>query len=124
LPSGGICAPDENEVESILPHEANVTTNGLVPEAVFPRVVTVNGANVAPGGTDTTILEAEAELIAALTPPNRTTLLSGTGLKFVPDMVTLVPIAPDCGLTEVIVAMSVGTPKPSTRTVSGDPAAP
>jgi hypothetical protein len=58
---------------------------------------------VAPGGTVVVILVAEDEDTVATVPLKRTIFSSAVRLKFVPDIVTVVPTAPEPGVKDVIV---------------------
>ena len=82
-----------------------VTEKGEVEYEVKPVVtfVTVMGWHVAPVGTRTLSEVEVADVTFALTAPNHTTLFAGVVLKFVPVIVTVVPIGPEVGVKEVIV---------------------
>ena len=81
----------------------NVTSNDLLEYAVRPFAVTVTGWYVVPIGTVTVNEVVEADVTGAFTAPKYTMLAAGTGLKFVPVMVTIVPIGPEVGVKEVMV---------------------
>ena len=81
----------------------NVTTKGTVEYAVRLFVVTVIGEYVAPVGTVTVSDDALAAVTVAFTAPKYTILLAGVVLKFVPEIVTDMPIAPEVGLKDVMV---------------------
>jgi hypothetical protein len=81
-----------------------VTIKSVVLVPVPANVVTEIGPVVAPVGTVTVRLVADATVgVAASTPLNFTVLLAATGSKFVPVMVTVVPMGPEIGLKDVIV---------------------
>ena len=73
---------------------------GDVPDNRVSRLRTVTGSHVVPGGTRTKRVEGDDESTMAFTAPKYTTFLAGTGLKFVPEIVTLVPIGPADGAKE------------------------
>ena len=64
----------------------------------------------APEGTVTVKLVAVAAVTVAWVVPNRTTLLAGVVLKFVPVMVTVVPTGPLVGVK----LLMVGNPSENT----------
>jgi hypothetical protein len=64
--------------------------------------VTVIGAYVAPVGTITLSEVVEAVVTTAFTAPKYTTLFAAVVLKFVPVIVTVVPMGPEVGEKEVI----------------------
>jgi hypothetical protein len=70
---------------------------------VTPLTVTEITPVVAPAGTVTLMLLAVEEVTVAVVPLNRTTLLAGVVLKFVPEIITEAPTAPLDGLNPVIV---------------------
>lgn len=71
------------------------------------ELVTVIVPVVAPAGTVTVKLVAEArEGEAAGTPLKATALLAATGSKPVPEMVTVVPIGPEVGAKEVMAGIA------------------
>jgi hypothetical protein len=98
-----------NDELVISPPPGKVTINGAEEYAVSPVVilVTVIGAYVAPTGTVTVRDIEEAELTDAFVAPKKTTLLPAVVLKFVPVIVTVVPIEPDAGENDVIVGCAV-----------------
>ena len=61
------------------------------------------GLWLAPVGIVTVNDVVVAAVTLALTPPKNTMLFAGTGLKFVPEILTDVPIGPAIGATEVMV---------------------
>ena len=77
--------------------------------AVLPATVTVITPVVAPAGTVVVMDVAVLDVDVASVPLNRTVLLPGVALKFVPVMVTVVPIGPVVGVKKVMVG-SVGAP--------------
>src|SRR5512141_2699291 len=79
-------------------------TNGAFEYAARPvaESVTEIGAEVAPTGTVTMSDVDAAELTDAFTAPKYTIFLEAVILKFVPLMVTLVPIGPLMGVKEMI----------------------
>jgi hypothetical protein len=83
--------------------DAVVTVKSVALVAVFPATVTVIFPVVAPAGTDVVILVAVLAAAVAVVPLNRTVLFAGVVLKFVPVIVTVVPIGPEAGLKLVIV---------------------
>ena len=70
--------------------------------AVPPLVVTVIGPVVAPPGTSAVRLVADVAVTVARTPLNFTSFLLVTGSKFVPVIVTAVPIVPLSGVKLVM----------------------
>ena len=66
------------------------------------------GWYVAPAGTVTVSCVAVAAVTVALVPPKKTMLLAGVGLKFVPVMVTVVPMGPEVGVKKLIVGTDAG----------------
>ena len=85
----------------------NVTPNGLREEPVNPvsKFVIVIGSYVTPLGT-VTLSDVKVELFTiAFTAPNQTTLFATMVLKFVPVIVTDVPIGPEVGEKDVIVGI-------------------
>ena len=64
---------------------------------------TVMGAKVAPVGTVTVSCVAVAAVTVAAVAPKITMLLAGVVLKPVPVMVSVVPVAPEVGVKEVMV---------------------
>jgi len=80
----------------------NVIMKGVFVYAVNPFTVTEIGLYVAPVGT-ITLSEVEVALFTtAFTAPKYTTLFAAVPLKFVPVMVTVVPMDPEVGEKEVI----------------------
>ena len=82
-----------------------VTINGFKlwvnnPVAIFKRVI---GCSVAPTGTVTINCIVVALLTVAFVAPNQTILFATVVLKFVPIIVTVVPMAPLVGVKLVIV---------------------
>ena len=69
-----------------------VTLNGEAEYAVNPLTVTVIGWYVTPAGTVSVSCVNVAAVTVARTAPNHTILLAGVVLKFVPVIVTVVPI--------------------------------
>jgi hypothetical protein len=65
-------------------------------------VLTLMGPVVAPAGTVTIRLVAEAETMLAVVPLNCTVFCEGVALKAVPLMVTVAPAVPLCGVNEII----------------------
>ena len=82
--------------------------------ALNPPAVTVTGANKAPAGTVTEREFELAEIIAALTPPKWTRLLTASGEKLKPEMVRFVPGTPTNGE----IALTNGTPGCGASTVN------
>jgi hypothetical protein len=82
-------------------HEA-VTVKSVALVAVLPPTVTVTGPVVAPAGTEVEILVAVLAVTTAVVPLKLTILLAGVGSKFIPVMVTVVPMGPDVGENEVM----------------------
>lgn len=75
------------------------------------RVVTTNNPVVAPAGTVTVKeVSVAAATVAGRFNQNLTSFSDGVVLKFVPVMVTVVPIGPDAGENEVSVGMIGGGP--------------
>lgn len=74
-------------------------------ELVLPLPVTVTAISpvVAVDGTVTVRLVSVAPDTTAATPLKVTVLFAGVMLKFVPVIVTVVPVGPDVGVKEVIV---------------------
>ena len=72
---------------------------------VEPPTVTDITPVVAPAGTVVVILVAVLAVTNAVVPLNITMLLAGVVLKFVPVMVTTVPMGPLVGLKEVMVGL-------------------
>jgi hypothetical protein len=70
------------------------------PVAVF--CTTIGVIEVAPAGTVTVSEVVVPAVGVALIAPKYTALLAGVALKFVPVMVTVVPIVPEVGVKEVI----------------------
>jgi hypothetical protein len=62
--------------------------------SVTPLTVTVMGPSVADAGTVVVNEVVVAAVTIAVVPLNATTLLAGVVLKFVPEIVTVAPIAP------------------------------
>ena len=58
---------------------------------------------VAPEGTEVVMLVAELAETVAEVPLNFTVLLAGVALKFVPEIVTVVPTPPDDGVNDEII---------------------
>jgi hypothetical protein len=88
-----------NEVKEIVA-PANVTKNGFELTALKPVPVfkTVIKRFVAPAGTVTVKLFADAALTVALVAPKKTILLVVVVLNPVPEILTVVPIIPLVGL--------------------------
>ena len=80
-------------------------------EAVFAPTVTETGPVVAPVGTIAVILVAELVVTIAEVPLNMTRLLAGVVSKFVPMMVTVVPMGPLTGAKDVIVGACAMAPR-------------
>jgi hypothetical protein len=80
-----------------------VTVKLVALVAVFPATVTVMSPVVAPMGTVVVILVVELLVAVANVPLNLTVLFAGTASKFVPVMVTVVPIGPLVGVNAVMV---------------------
>jgi len=70
---------------------------------VTPLVVTEIVPSVAPAGTEVVILIAVEAVTTANVPLNLTMLFDGVVLKFVPEIVTIVPTAPSVGSKLVMV---------------------
>ena len=70
---------------------------------LVPEFKTDSLSKLAPDGTATVRLVAEAADIVALAAPKHTTLLAAVVLKLAPVIVTLDPGVPTFGLTPVIV---------------------
>jgi hypothetical protein len=87
-----------NDTRSLGHPEVNVTTNGFVEYAISPPTATLIGLNVAPTGTVTVSDVVVAPVTVAFVAPKYTTLFDGVALKFVPVIVTVVPIGPDVGV--------------------------
>jgi hypothetical protein len=66
-------------------------------------LVTEIGAYVAPAGTVTVSDVGKAELTVDLVAPKKTILLLAVVLKFVPVIITVVPMGPEFGENDVIV---------------------
>ena len=84
----------------------NVKLVALVPTPV--PTVTVIGPVIAAAGTGTVILVAVAADGTASIPPNFTMLLASVVLKFVPVIVTTVPIPPVAGMKLAIAGGGIG----------------
>jgi hypothetical protein len=80
-----------------------VTVKFVTLVAVIPATVTVIVPVVAPAGTEVEILVAVLAVTTAVVPLNLTMLLAGVGSKFVPVIVTVVPMGPFPGVNEVMV---------------------
>ena len=76
----------------------DVTVNEFVVVTVPAGDVAIIGPVVAPEGTVTTRLVADAETIVAVVPLNLTVSCEGVALKFEPEIVTCVPTGPDVGV--------------------------
>ena len=74
--------------------------------AEFPPTVTLIVPVVAPVGTEVVIEVAVLAVTMEVVPLNWTVLLAGVVLKFVPVMVTVVPIGPVAGVNKIIVGKS------------------
>ncbi len=84
------------------------TVNTLLLVAVLPPTVTVTKPVVAPAGTLILIvLVVDAEGLP-VTPLNFTILLDGIGSKFVPPIITKLPIGPLSGFKKLIVGLPAG----------------
>ena len=80
---------------------------GLAAERPVSVFTTEMGPKVAPEGTDTVILEEDAELTVALVAPKNTALLAAVVLKLVPVITTEEPMLPFSGE----IALMVGCAK-------------
>ena len=80
-----------------------VTIKSVALVAVLPATATVIFPVVVPNGTAVVILVAVLAVTLAVIPLNCKVLLAGVVLKFVPVMVTVVPIEPAAGVKEVMV---------------------
>lgn len=80
--------------------------------AVKPFTVTVIVPVVTPVGAVTFKEVLVAELTVAVVPLNRTVLLAAVVEKFVPVIVTTVPVTPNAGEKFVIVGVAVPVPVP------------
>ena len=69
---------------------------------------TVIAAWLAPIGTVTVKLVVLAAVTVAFVAPKKTILLAGVALKFVPVIVTAVPMGPLLGLKEVMTGGNIG----------------
>jgi hypothetical protein len=99
---------EAKEVASITCELGKVTIKGALVYAVNPLTVTVIGWYVAPTGIITLSEFVEAVATTAFTAPKYTTLFAAVVLKFVPVIVTVVPMDPDVGEKEVIVGGIIG----------------
>ena len=80
----------------------HVTRKPAALVAVRPPTVTVIGPVDAPIGTEVVMLIAELAVTVAVIPLNFTMLLLVVVLKFVPVMVTVVPVEPLVGVKDEI----------------------
>jgi hypothetical protein len=101
---------EAKDVVSMIRELGNVTINGAFEYAANPVVVSVTeiGAYDVPIGV-VTLSEVEVALFTVVfTAPKYTTSFATVVLKFVPVMVTVVPMGPEVGVRDVIV-VGVGT---------------
>lgn len=98
LPTGPL-----NGVKLVMVGSTLVTVKFVALVAVLAPIVTVIFPVVEPEGTDVVILVAVLAVTVAVVPLNFTVLLAGVVLKFVPVMVTVLPISPLVGVKEVMV---------------------
>lgn len=77
------------------------------PLLTWPWTVTVTGPVVAPVGTEAVILVADHAAVVAGVPLNATTLVPWEPPKFVPVNVTVAPVGPDVGVSEVSVGVGM-----------------
>jgi len=96
MPAGGA-----NEI--IVGSDTVVTVKLVAEVAVIPATVTAMEPVVAPSGTVTVMLVAALAVTVAATPLNVTVLLDVMALKFVPVIVTVVPIGPEAGVKLLMV---------------------
>ena len=92
---------------SKLPEPAKVGRKNCVDIAVRPFTVTLTGPKVAPEGTATVREVADAALTVAFTAPKYTVLLTGVASKWVPAIVTDVPVLPEVGAIEAMVGRAI-----------------
>jgi hypothetical protein len=88
------------------------TTVKATPLLALPPTVTTTFPVVAPLGTDTVTLAALHDVAVAAAPLKLTVLDPCVAPKFVPEIVTEVPIAPEVGLTVEIVGFDPPPPPP------------
>lgn len=88
---------------------AGQTIKLVVLVAVLLNTVTAIGPVLAPTGTVVVMVVVVLAVTVAVVPLNVTVLFAATTSKFVPVMVTVVPIIPDVGVKEDIVGGGGGT---------------
>lgn len=96
--------PGVNEV--MVGAGGQVTSKSVEPVILLQAIVTVIGTKpTGPVGTVAVIVVGVLAVTTALYPPKSTMLSLGVALKFVPDIVTMVPGVPVMGEKEVIVGV-------------------